>query len=343
MNYRVITEYESIDKNKWSEFVNTHPTGSVFQTPEMYEVYNSAVYYTPIIVVCIDESNAVCGLILSVIQKEYRGLLGKLSSRSIIWGAPLIKENDKIIFDLLMNEYDKIAGNKAVYTQIRNLWDTEIFKAEFERRGYIYEDHLDILVDLNKSEDTLWSEVYARRRSQINKSERKGVIIKIFNDTEFIEKSYNILKEVYKRAKLPLPGKDYFVSANRFLGGPGFLKFFGAFYEERLIGVMYLLCYNDRTYEWYIGSYLDYMRIHPNDLIIWEIFKWSKENGYKIFDFGGAGRPDREYGVREYKKKFGGTTINLGRYQKTHSRLLMYIAIKGFKFWQFIKFGSGKS
>jgi serine/alanine adding enzyme len=343
MNYSVISEYESIDKKKWSAFVKNHPMGSAFQTPEMYDVYRSAGYYSPVIVVCMDEKNEICGLILSVIQKEYKGFLGRLSSRSIIWGAPLIKENDKIIFELLLNEYDKLVGGKVVYTQIRNLWDTEYFKNEFEKLGYVYEDHLDILVDLNKSEDTLWSEVYSRRRSQINKSERKGVTIRIFNEPEMIEKSYDILREVYKRAKLPLPGKDYFISANRFLGEQEYLKFFGAFIEGRLIGVMYLLCFNERTYEWYIGCYMDYMRVHPNDLIIWEIFKWSKENGYKVFDFGGAGRPDKEYGVREYKKKFGGNTVNFGRYQKIHNRFLMFLAVKGFRFWQLLKFGSGKS
>jgi lipid II:glycine glycyltransferase (peptidoglycan interpeptide bridge formation enzyme) len=81
------------------------------------------------------------------------------------------------------------------------------------------------------------------------------------------------------------------------------------------------------------------MRMHPNDLVIWEILKWGKENGYRIFDFGGAGRPDREYGVREYKKKFGGATLNLGRYQKVHNRFLMNISVVGFKIWQFFKFG----
>jgi serine/alanine adding enzyme len=339
MNYSIITEYDSIDIKKWSLFVKNHPYGNSFQTPEMYNLYKSAKYYEPVIVVCTDETKEIQGLILSVIQREYRGILGKLSSRSIIWGAPLIKDWNTAVLSLLLEAYDKLAGKRVVYTQIRNLWDTEIFKNEFEKNGYVYEDHLNILIDLTKSEDSLWSEIYSRRRSQINKSERKGVSIIIFNDTALIEESREILQDVYKRAKLPLPGKEYFSEANKILGGKGFLKFFGAFFEKKLIGVMYLLCYNERIYEWYIGSYFDYMKIHPNDLIIWEIFKWGKENGYKIFDFGGAGRPDREYGVREYKKKFGGTTIKLGRYQKVHNNFLMRISLIGFRLWQYIKFG----
>jgi serine/alanine adding enzyme len=338
VNYRIISDYNLINIQKWIEFVENHKDGNVFQTPEMYRVYKSAEYYEPVIVVCVDEGNEIIGLILSVIQREYKSILGKLSSRSIIWGAPLIKDNKIEILNFLLCEYDKIVKHKAVYSQIRNLWNTENIRETMEKLGYIYEDHLNILINLTKSVDILWKEVYSRRRSQINKSERKGVSVKIFDENELIENSYDILLEVYKRAKLPLPDKEFFKCANDILGVKGYLKFFGAFYEGRLIGIMCLLCYNGRAYEWYIGSYIDYMRIHPNDLIIWEIIKWSKKNNYNVFDFGGAGKPDKEYGVREYKKKFGGTTVNLGRYQKVHNRFLMSIAVVGFKLWQLIKF-----
>lgn len=343
MDYKISTDYKLVEIKKWEEFVKNHPEGNVFQTPEMYNVYKSEKNYEPILVVCSNAEDEIVGLVVSVIQREYKGLLGKLSSRSIIWGAPLVKDDNIEIFKLLLKEYDKIVKRKAVYTQIRNLWKTDKFKEEFENYGYIYEDHLNILVDLTKSVDELWKEVYSRRRSQINKSERLGVSIKIFDEPSIIDKSYEILLDVYKRAKLPLAGKEFFIAANKFLGEKEYLKFFGAFFEGKLVGVMYLLCYNQRTYEWYIGSYFDFMRMHPNDLIIWEIFIWGKKNEYSIFDFGGAGSPDKEYGVREYKKKFGGETVNFGRYQKIHKRFLMSISVIGFRFWQFIKFGIKQS
>jgi lipid II:glycine glycyltransferase (peptidoglycan interpeptide bridge formation enzyme) len=339
MNYEILTDYNSIDINKWAEFVKNHPDGNAFQTPEMFRIYKSAKFYEPVVIICEDEITEIQGLIVSVIQREFSGVLGKLSSRSIIWGAPLIKGNNPEILNILLKGYDNYIKKKAVYTQIRNLWDTEELKNDFEKCGYIYEDHLNILIDLTKSEEILWKEIYSRRRSQINKSERKGISVKIFDEPVLVEESYNILLDVYERAKLPLPGREFFKEANKILAEKGYLKFFGAFYNDRIVGVMYLLCYNGRTYEWYIGSYLDYMRMHPNDLVIWEILKWGKENGYRIFDFGGAGRPDREYGVREYKKKFGGATLNLGRYQKVHNRFLMNISVVGFKIWQFFKFG----
>lgn len=342
MNYRVVTEYNSIDIEKWDKFVKNHPNGNIFQTPELYKAYKSEKYYEPIIVVCIDENDEIAGLLMSVIQREFRGILGKLSSRSVIWGAPLIKYDNPDVLKIILSEYDLAVEKKAIYTQIRNLWNTDVLKKDFESLGYEYEDHLNILIDLTKSEDELWKEVYSRRRSQINKSERQGISVRIFKDDENIEKSYEILTEVYQRAKLPLPYKEFFKESGKILKVKDYLKFFGAFYKGNLIGVMYLLCYKNVVYEWYIGSFSEYMKNHPNDLIIWEIFKWSKKNNYEVFDFGGAGHPDKEYGVREYKKKFGGKTLNLGRYMKIHNHFLMHISVTGFKFWQLIKFGFKK-
>ncbi|MCX6164181.1 MAG: peptidoglycan bridge formation glycyltransferase FemA/FemB family protein [Ignavibacteriae bacterium] len=338
MDYKITTDYKLVDIEKWEEFVKNHPNGNVFQTPEMYNVYKSEKYYEPILVVCNNSEDDIVGIVVSVIQREYKGLLGKLSSRSIIWGAPLVKEDNIEIFEILLKEYDIIVKHKAVYTQIRNLWNTDNFREIFEKHGYVYEEHLNILVDLTKSEDALWKDMYPKRRNEINKSEKLGVSVEIFNEANLVDNSYKIIREVYKRAKLPLPGKKYFESANNILGVKGYIKLFGAFYEGKLLGAMYLLCFNGRAYEWYIGSYFEYMKMHPNDLIVWKIFKWCKMNDYRIFDVGGAGKPGIEYGVREYKKKFGGSTENLGRYQKVYNRFSMSISTIGFKLWQLIKF-----
>jgi lipid II:glycine glycyltransferase (peptidoglycan interpeptide bridge formation enzyme) len=45
---------------------------------------------------------------------------------------------------------------------------------------------------------------------------------------------------------------------------------------------------------------------------------WGHESGYRLLDFGGAGLPEEEYGPREFKRRFGGRLVNLGRYTIVH-------------------------
>ena len=97
---------------------------------------------------------------------------------------------------------------------------------------------------------------------------------------------------------------------------------------------MIALIYNDCVYDLYAGSKKEHYKNYPNDLIPWEVFKWGRKNGYSIFDFGGAGKPDVPYGVRDYKKKFGGEFVNFGRFENIHSKNLFKISKLGYETWK---------
>lgn len=65
-------------------------------------------------------------------------------------------------------------------------------------------------------------------------------------------------------------------------------------------------------YDWYAGSDPKHYNLYPNDATVWEALKWGCINGFERFDFGGAGHPDKPYGVRDFKQKFGGELTNYG-------------------------------
>ena len=52
----------------------------------------------------------------------------------------------------------------------------------------------------------------------------------------------------------------------------------------------------------------------------------------------GAGSPDEDYGVRDFKAKFGGRLVEPGRFISTHSILKYWIANNGFKLYQKLKY-----
>jgi len=86
---------QGVNRPKWSDFVYHHPNGNIFQTPEMYEVYRNTKNYEPVFLAVVSEDNEILGILLSVIQREYRGTVGNLTARAIVWGGPLIKNNNR--------------------------------------------------------------------------------------------------------------------------------------------------------------------------------------------------------------------------------------------------------
>jgi lipid II:glycine glycyltransferase (peptidoglycan interpeptide bridge formation enzyme) len=302
----------------------------------MFYAYKNTKNYSPEIMVAL-KNKEIVGVLLCVIVKEYSGLLGYLSSRSIIFGGPLVKNNNPEIVDKLLSSYNKLIKGKVIYSQFRNLFNTNNFKLNFYKQHYKYNQHLNILIDLNKDKETLWKEVYSKRRNEIRKAWKNNVKFNIKDNKEDLLKCYDILSEVYNRAKLPLPPYDFFENLRKSSDHNQGLKIFVAEKDSKIIGCLIALVFKKTIYDYYAGSYRKFYKINPNDLLPWEIFLWGKQNNYINFDFGGAGKPNIPYGVRDYKKKFGGQFVNYGRYIKIHNNFLYTISKTGFKIWQKVK------
>ena len=140
---------------------------------------------------------------------------------------------------------------------------------------------------------------------------------------------------VYKRIRLPFHDFEFFKQSKSCLGYG--LKGFGVFQEDKMVAVRLVLCFNSNIYDWYAGAMDDYLSLRPNDILPWELMKYGVKNGYKSFDFGGAGKPNVPYGVRDFKLKFGGELVEFGRFQKIHKPNLMYLAKIGLTLYKKIK------
>jgi serine/alanine adding enzyme len=333
--YRLITDPKKIQKQQWSDFVFSHPDGNIFQTLEMVELHNKEA--NSIVVACFDEVENIVGILVALILREYENFLGNLSARAIVWGGPLILENGNEITTLILAEFDKICNKKVIYSQFRNLWNVEKVSSAFYNSGYSFEEHLDIISDLTLSEQILYKKIVPNGRNKISKAIRAGTIVKPIVNKDSLKDIYSILDEVYKKIKLPLPHIKYFESAWDIMFHLGYLKCFGAYNNNILIGVRIELIYKKTIYDWYAGGLTYHLDKFPNDILPWEIIKWGSENGFDKFDFGGAGKPNIPYGVRDFKMKYGGTLVNYGRFEKVHKPFLMSIARVGFKFWKLLK------
>jgi len=328
----IITDSEKINRTDWGDFVYNHPEGNIFHTPEYFDLCNSTSFYKGIVICCLQERK-ISGILVAVIQREFAGLPGRMTARSVIIGGPLVKENDKDIAALIIQTYNDEIKTKVLFSQFRNLYDNSIYSAVLESEGYSFEEHLNILINLKNNKDQLWSGIHPTRRKQINRSLRREVITSVHSDIEMeqLQKCYVLLETIYRKTGLPLPCFDYFINAVKIFAEKKILKLFLAKYRSEIIGFRLVLCYKETIYDWYAAASLNHLDKYPNDVLPWEIFKWGNEAGYNVFDFGGAGNPSEAYGVRDYKLKFGGEVVNFGRFTKVHKPLTNNIIMILFK------------
>ncbi|NTV84052.1 MAG: aminoacyltransferase, partial [Bacteroidales bacterium] len=91
MSFSLITDVEKLNQLGWGGFVATHPEGTVFQSPDMYELFQKSARMKPVVLGVIDTgTGSLKGILLAVIIRELSGLAGYFSSRTVIYGGPLI-------------------------------------------------------------------------------------------------------------------------------------------------------------------------------------------------------------------------------------------------------------
>ena len=336
---KIITDPKLVDKKKWSDFVKNNPFGNIFQTPEMFDFFESVPNYSPEIVAVADKQDNIKVLVVAVIQKEGKGLKEFFSRRAIIFGGLVIDEKDpetETYLEILLKELNIILKNKSIYIEFRNFNDYSKFKKIFERCGYEYRSHLNFHIDCIDETEML-NRISSTKRRQIRNSLKNGAEIIVAKSEDEIFQFYNILKILYKeKVKKPLPSKEYFIN---FFKKPNLGKYLLIKYKDKIIGGIMCPILNNRViYEAYVaGEDRKYKKIYPSILATYAAMDYAIKNKIKRFDFMGAGKPDQDYGVREFKSKFGGELVNFGRFEKIHKPFLMKIGKIGLKIWQKLK------
>jgi lipid II:glycine glycyltransferase (peptidoglycan interpeptide bridge formation enzyme) len=214
------------------------------------------------------------------------------------------------------------------------LFDISYFKQNFELLSYIYEDHLDIHINLSKQYEEFLVDVHKSRKRNLTKAVNKGVKLRELKTEKEIKAAFDMISETYKRIKIPVPKLEFFINIYRTLTPNNYSRFYGAFSNNDMIGSRLILTYKKTIYDFYAGSASIHSNKYPNDFLIMNILKEGFSGDFRLFDFGGAGKPNIPYNVRDYKLQFGGQIVNLGRYVKTHMPILGYFSRIGYYFWK---------
>jgi CelD/BcsL family acetyltransferase involved in cellulose biosynthesis len=131
-----------------------------------------------------------------------------------------------------------------------------------------------------------------------------------------------------------MPPKSLFASILNILHQRGFARLFGAELSGQLVGLGVFLTYKDAIYLWYNSHNRKHSSLGITEYTFWSTIEWAVKNGFKLFDFGGAGRRGEQYGVRDFKRTMGGHEVELGRLLCTHSRFKAAVSGAGYKIWR---------
>ena len=111
-----------LNEDLWRAFVENHPQGNIFHTPEMFQVFSKARKHTPTLWATTTPGGEVLALLLPVEITILNGLLRSFTTRAVVYGSVLCDESPegREALALLLRTYAQENKNRLLFTELRN-------------------------------------------------------------------------------------------------------------------------------------------------------------------------------------------------------------------------------
>ncbi|MBP5693787.1 MAG: peptidoglycan bridge formation glycyltransferase FemA/FemB family protein [Bacteroidales bacterium] len=322
-----VLNISDIDRKDWKRLMDNSRVRSFFQSPECWDLYSAMSFMTPF-GAAVEEDGKLVGLMIGYIQKDGGRLKSFFTRRAIVNGGPLLSDDISTeALTVLLKEVRRRLKNKAIYVEIRNFEDYSAFSLLFEKYGFKYVKHLNFHIDTSSSE-IVENNLGKSRKRDIKQSLKHGAIIVDKPCESQIEDFYGLLQKLYRhKIKTPLFPYEFF----SFLHSQEWAKFLLVEFEGRIVGGTVCVFVPGYTvYEWFAcGEDGVYKNIYPSTVATYAGIMFSGQANCTRFDMMGAGSPDQNYGVREFKAKFGGNMVEHGRFCHVFNPLLYEVGKLG--------------
>lgn len=233
------------------------------------------------------------------------------------YGGPILNTEDSEFatsFEERFLEYCKDNNIVAEFIRFHPLIENQdIFKKDIA----VIENRTTVWLDLEKTEDEIWmQEISTQNRNTIRKCIKNGLQVEISNN-------YSEFKEIYN-STMDKVGADsfYYFDDNyyqRISEGKEY-TLLKVKHESETIAAGIFIGYGDYFHYHLAGSKKEYLKLAPNNLLLWEAIKYGKEKGYRKMHFGGGLTNSEEDNLFRFKKKYSSATAKFYIGKRVHDK-----------------------
>ncbi|HEU0002890.1 MAG TPA: GNAT family N-acetyltransferase [Ktedonobacteraceae bacterium] len=255
-------------------------------------------------------------------QAEITGFLPLCYMRSPLTGrrlvslpfsdiCPLLASDETSANDLIDQAIEVAKEYRVKYLELR----TGVSETLAKRQDLVEENQLYVrwLMPLSADPDNVWSSLRKPVQHQVKKAQKLGVQVRIAQKREDMEHYYRLhLQTRSKKHGMPAQPAQYFYGLWDAFASTGSVQLLLAEHEGRVIAGMILLASGSTIRYAYGASDEQFLKLAPNNLLMWTAITLGCTNGYQTLDMGRTSR-DNE-GLMEFKRRWGATLEALPYY-----------------------------
>mgnify|MGYP003589467720 FL=1 len=169
-------------------------------------------------------------------------------------------------------------------------------------------------LDISKNEDELLKNMHQKTRYNLRLAEKRGVQIVEDNSENGFEEYWKLMEETTKRQGFYAHTKSYHRKMWKNMTGSGMGHLFKAVYNGQTLTTWMIFVLNDVIYYPYGASSNEHREVMASNLMMWEVIKYGKKQGCKLFDMWGSLGPEPDtkdpwYGFHHFKQGYGAELV----------------------------------
>jgi lipid II:glycine glycyltransferase (peptidoglycan interpeptide bridge formation enzyme) len=220
---------------------------------------------------------------------------------------------DKFMLDNLMRIGLK---HHAIYIQLEpNIISNQTHDEQQITNNFFIPSHHPLftkytfILDLTKTESELLAQMHPKTRYNLKIAQKHNVIVNEDNSDTAFNAYLDLANTTTTRQKFFAHNEIYQRRMWENMSKAGIAKLWTATYDGKTLASWIIFLWKDTIYYPYGASSRDNREVMAPNLMLWEIAKWGKTNGYKKFDLWGAIGPnpnpsDPWYGFHRFKEGY---------------------------------------
>jgi len=248
----------------------------------------------------------------SVIRRIRYSIINK--SKYLIQNGPVYSDYDSLIehlkmvtehlssdaIDVRISPSVDVDGQRSVCEHLSTL---EYYKYVYPNGNYTST----IIIDLERSIASIEAGFSSSLRRQLKKAKQQGIQIKIINSDEGLLAILRQVSNFYSKRGIGMPGKDNlkcFIKKYALDNNLG-VVLSANYHGEMVAGVIIVGCGDRAIFSYgYKSEDAGLRKLPLSHLLHYEAIVWAKENGYRLYDFGGYNVDDIKCGNNQFKLGF---------------------------------------
>ena len=296
-----IRQTDKKDREKWDEYVLSHPDASPYHLrawrKSVEHAYGHETFYF------LAEENAQVVGVFPLVHLRIPWLLNELTALPFCDVGNCLADSLPVqdaLLDKVKDFSESINCRKISLRGSLKKSDSVVGNLYVEETGKVR-----MLFALPDSSETLLTGFKSKLRSQIRKAEKNGVRFR-WAGSDGVDSFYTVYCRNMRDLGSPTHSRQWFSTIMTNYGEKARIGLVE--YEGKCIGAGLILSTNTLTTIPWASTLREYNRLGPNMLLYWNFLKYSADNSFKVFDFG---RSTEGEGTYRFKKQWGAEPVPL--------------------------------